>query len=830
MSKTKTNKALTKKLFLIICCLFTVTFLFAQKPSNETIISLKGKVLDARTNKPLEYATIVLKETKTKNISGGITDEKGMFTIETSVGNYEISVEYISFKSTQLPTQTLSSNKDFGTIKLAEDTSSLNKIVIIAEKSTVDIRLDKRIYNVGKDMTVKGGSASDVLDNVPSVNVDVEGNVSLRGNENVRILIDGKPSALIGLSGADALRQLPADAIERVEVITSPSARYDAEGTAGILNIILRKGKALGFNGSVNSTIGTPDQFQLATNLNQRGLKTNLFSNFGYNYRNGPGNSFTDLKNLSNGVVTSGRIEDREWQRKRNSFNANAGLEYFITKKSSVTGTIFYRNTSGGNFSENNIQEFDANSLLTDTTIRIQDEDSDDETIQYSLNYTNNFNKDGHKLTLDFQYSDSKENEEAINIETGFPDETNITNEASKNTLLQADYVLPIGEKSQFEAGYRGDFQDLTSDFLVTPVSDPDFDPSNNLEFKQDIHALYTQYGNKFDKFSILLGLRLETTDVKVRLLDTNENNDFSYTELFPTVNIGYEATEKQSFTLGYSRRLRRPRFWYLNPFESRSSQNIIFKGNPSLIPTFTNSLDLGYLNRIGKLTLNGSIYYQHSTNNISRVTRQEIREINGSDESVLIREPINLASEDRYGFEFTANYNATKTVRFDGSFNLFNSKTEGVYTYDFLDPITDIVTTITEDLSNSNTSWRARFNARVKLPYEIEWQTRLSYRGPSESAQNVTDGIFSANLAFSKDILNEKGTLVLNISDVFNSRKRSAVNYAPNRDNPTIITNQTYQWRQRQISLNFSYRFNQQKNKGEKGRGSNNGGGEYEG
>ena len=819
-----------KKITLLVFCLFTSLFLIAQKPSSTNSITLIGKVIDADTKEPLEYATIVLKETETKKVSGGITNEKGIFSVITPKGNYDISIEYISFKSIKLPKQTLNTNKDFGIIKLSEDASSLGEVIIIAEKSTVDIRLDKRIYNVGKDMTLKGGTASDVLDNVPSVSVDVEGNVSLRGNENVRILIDGKPSALVGLSGTDALRQLPADAIERVEVITSPSARYDAEGTAGILNIILRKGKALGFNGSVNTTVGTPDQFQLATNLNQRGKKTNLFSNFGYSYRKGPGNFFTNLKNLTNGAVTSSRIEDRDWSRNRNSFNANVGLEYFLTKKSSLTGNIFYRNTKGGNFSTNDIKEFDQNNALTDNIIRIQDENSDDETIQYSLNYSNNFNKKGHKLTLDFQYSDSKENEEAVNIETGFTNETNITNESSKNTLLQADYVLPIGENTQFEAGYRGDFQDLTSDFLVTPVTDPNFDPSNNLEFGQNIHAFYSQYGNKFNKFSFLLGLRLETTDVKVRLLNTNENNDFSYTELFPTLNIGYEVTEKQSFTLGYSRRLRRPRFWYLNPFESRNSQNIIFKGNPALIPTFTNSYDVGYLNKIGKLTVSSSIYYQYSTNNISRVTRQEIREINGNNESVLIREPINLASEDRYGFEFTANYNAAKTVKFDGSFNVFNSKTEGIYTYDFLDPTTNITNTISEDLSNSNTSWRARFNARVTLPYKIEWQTRLSYRGPSESAQSESDGIFSANLAFSKDVLKEKGTLILNVSDLFNSRKRNSTNYTPNRENPTNISDQTFQWRVRQISLNFTYRFNQQKNQKQKDGRQNGGGEEFEG
>lgn len=816
---------MNKTALLLIFFFFSITFLFAQKTNDENTINITGKVIDKQTNVPLEYATIILKEAKTKNIYGGITNDKGIFDIKIPKGNYNINIEYISFKTIKLPRQSLSSSKDFGTIKLSEDTNSLNEVVIIAEKSTVDIRLDKRIYNVGKDMTVKGGTASDVLDNVPSVNVDVEGNVSLRGNENVRILIDGKPSALVGLSGADALRQLPSDAIERVEVITSPSARYDAEGTAGILNIILRKGKALGFNGSTNTTIGSPDQFQLATNLNQRGEKTNLFSNIGYSLSDGPGNSFTNLRNLTNGIITNSRVEDVNWSRKRKSFNANVGLEYFLTKESSLIGTVFYKTTKGKTFSENKINEFDENINLTDSATRLQDENSNDQTVQYSLNYTNNFNKEGHKLTIDLQYSDSKENEEAINIETGFNNENNTTDESSTRSLVQADYVLPIGENSQFEAGYRGDFQNLNSAFLVTPITDPDFNPSNSLNFEQNVNAFYTQYGNKFNKFSILLGLRLETTNVKVRLLDTNENNDFYYAELFPTLNIGYEATEKQSFTLGYSRRLRRPRYWYLNPFESRNSQNIIYKGNPALIPTFTNSFDLGYLNRIGKLTLNSSIYYQHSINNISRVKRQEIREINGNDESVLILEPINLASEDRYGFEFTGNYNTSKTIRFDGSFNFYNSKTEGSYSYSFLDPTTNISSIITNNLSNSNTSWRARFNSRITLPYKIEWQTRLSYRGPSESAQSISKGIFSANLAFSKDILKEKATLVLNISDVFNSRKRNSLSYVPNRDNPTNISDQTFQWRMRQISLNFTYRFNQQKKEQRNDR--NNGDGE---
>ena len=809
---------------------FTITFLsvFSQKPQNNQI-SITGNIIDSNTKEPLEYATVVLNNIETKQLSGGITDEKGNFTIKIISGTYDISFEFISFKTIKIPKKIINSSVNFGTIKLSEDSDKLDEIVIIAEKSTVEIRLDKRIYNVGKDMTVKGGSASDVLDNVPSVDVDVEGNVSLRGNENVRILIDGKPSALVGLSGTEALRQLPADAIERVEVVTSPSARYDAEGTAGILNIILRKGVATGLNGSLNTTIGDPTQYRIASNINFRTKKINFFTNLGYRNSSGPGNFLTNLSTFENESVNSLRIEDRDFERNRNGYNINLGLEYFLSNESSITGTYFYRDSDNKNLSTNTIQVFDANNILEFSDVRIQDEDEIDETSQISLNYTNNLNSSGHKLTIDFQYSDSKEIETAF-IDDALASEKNITTENSKSTLIQSDYVLPIGEHMQFELGYRGDFQDLNSNFLVNRIPELDFNPSNNLIFKQNVNAIYSQFGNKINKFSYLLGLRTEITDVKVRLTNTNENFDYRYTEVFPTINFGLERTDNQSFTLGYSRRLRRPRYWYLNPFESRNSQNVIYKGNPGLIPTFTNSFDLGFLQKIGKLTLNSSIYFQHSVNAIQRVTRDEIRLLDGVNQVITIREPINLASEDRYGFELTANYNPSKKVRLSGSFNVFQQESKGLYEYNkfTIDETSGAIISSPEiqDLGNINNSWFSRFNATFTLPWKIQMQNRLSYRGPRYTAQSESKGMFSANIALSKDVFSEKGTLVLNVSDVFNSRKWRSTNFNPNKENPTSINSQESQWRVRQISLNFTYRFNQKKNQGRERRG----GEDYEG
>ena len=799
------------------------TVVFGQKPQNAQIL-ITGNIVDSKTNEPLEYATVVLNNQKTKQLSGGITDEKGNFNIKINPGIYDISFEFISFKTINLPNKTINSSINFGTIKLSEDSDKLDEIVIIAEKSTVEIRLDKRIYNVGKDMTVKGGSASDVLDNVPSVDVDVEGNVSLRGNENVRILIDGKPSALVGLSGTDALRQLPADAIERVEVVTSPSARYDAEGTAGILNIILRKGIATGLNGSMNATIGDPKQYRIASNVNYRTKKINFFTNLGYRNSSGPGKYLTNLTIFENESINSLRIEDRDFERNRNGYNINLGLEYFLSTKSSITGTYFYRDSDNQNLSTNSISVFDINNILEFSDVRVQNEDEIDKTSQISLNYTNNINNSGHKLTIDIQHSDSEETETAL-IEDSLALENNTTTENSKNTLIQTDYVLPIGENIQFELGYRGDFQDLNSNFLVNRTPELDFNPSNNLIFKQNVNAIYSQFGSKINKFSYLLGLRTEITDVKVRLTNTNENFDYNYSELFPTINFGFERTEDQSFTLGYSRRLRRPRYWYLNPFESRNSQNIIYKGNPGLIPTFTNSFDLGFLQKIGKLTLNSSIYYQHSVNAIQRVSRDEIRLLDGVNQVITIREPINLASEDRYGFELTANYNPSKKVRLSGSFNVFQQESKGVYEYNkfTVDDTSGLISSTPEiqDLGNINSSWFSRFNATFSLPWDMQMQNRLSYRGPRYTAQSESKGIFSTNVAISKDLFSDKGTLVLNVSDLFNSRKWKSTNFNPNKENPTSVNYQESQWRVRQVSLNFTYRFNQKKNQ-ERERGGN--------
>ncbi|NEW78378.1 MAG: TonB-dependent receptor [Gelidibacter sp.] len=818
-----------KNIFLFIFSLFILNLGATNTTNPIEKIALTGKVVDKDTKQPLEYATIVIKSLDGKIITGGITDAKGEFNIQVVKGVYDISVEFISFKTKTFKSKEISGNTDLDTITLEVDAQTLNEVVVIAEKSTVEIRLDKKIYNVGKDMTVKGGTASDVLDNVPSVSVDVEGNVSLRGSENVRILINGKPSGLVGMSSTDALRQLPADAIEKVEVITSPSARYDAEGTAGILNIILRKGKAIGFNGSVSASAGIPDNYGLSANLNYRTNKANYFASGGYNYRNAPGSSKSAVTYLFPSVnQPKYRNETTDYDRKNDSYNARFGTEYFLTDKTSLTGTILYRESDGEDLSTNTSKEYDANKILTRTNKRVEIENEKDITKEYALNFMHDFNKDGHKLTLDFQYENSIENSNAF-ISDSNP-ERNSTDNETKNILIKGDYVLPIGENSQFEFGFNTDLNKLNADYLVEEFNDStnqfenNTNFSNTLDFEQNVYAVYSQYGNKVNKFSYLLGLRMENTDRKISLLQTNENFDKNFTEFFPTVNLGLEFSDSESVTLGYNRRLSRPRHWFLNPFESRTSQTYVRTGNVNLDPTYTNAFDLGYLKRWEKLTLNSSVYYQHAINNIEMAQKEEWRDPKGNTiiydplnpdtdpeqnpdlTLVIITTPINLSSQDRYGFEFTTNYSPLKWWKITNSFNFFKSVTSGDYNginYD-----------------SENVSWFTRLNSRISLPGGIDWQTSGMYMGPSESARSKRKAMVSLNLAFSKDILKEKGTLALNVSDLLNTRKRESTDYSP-----TTIAENEFQWRKRQVMLNFTYRFNQKKKPQRQERDENGGG-----
>ncbi|MBT8259695.1 MAG: outer membrane beta-barrel protein, partial [Bacteroidia bacterium] len=564
---------------------FLITSHLVFSSNDENVIrkeaTVTGKVLDKYTGEPLEYATVAFIDAKTNNIvTGGITDIEGNFKIDVVKGQYHITIEYISFKKQTIKNKLLTKNEDLGVIQLELDIEALDAVEVIAERTTVEIKLDKKIYNVGKDLTVRGGTVSDVLDNVPSVSVDVEGNVALRGNDDVRILINGKPSGLVGLNSTDALRQLPAESIEKVEVITSPSARYDAEGTAGILNIILRRSKLQGLNGAVTVNTGYPFQAGVSGNINYRTGDFNFFNTTGYSYRESPGNASSETEYFNGDNPSSFLNENREFDRLRKGLNTNFGVEWYVNPTSSITTSVVYRNSDNERNTINTIDELDEFGSLQERTLRRDPEFEDDKTIQYSFNYDKQFNGDSqHKLTFDFQFEESNETEKSLINQNDIDVENVEVDENQERVLLQTDYVKPIGKNGQFELGYRGEFFNLVTDYLVEQFNSDSNEffintgLSNNLDFKQYVNAFYSQYGNKIgEKFSYLFGLRMENTRITINQITSGDFDKKNYTQLFPTVNLGFELSENENITFGYNRRIRRPRSRFINPFPSRSS------------------------------------------------------------------------------------------------------------------------------------------------------------------------------------------------------------------------------------------------------------------
>lgn len=802
------------KLFLGLL-LLSVVSIHAQGPQNSNPVKITGTVIDKDTGDPLEYATFILQSVRDPDkVTGGITNENGQFNVETVPGMYNISVEYISYTTYKKERQLLRANTDLGKIEMSIDVAQLDEVEVIAERTTVELRLDKKIYNVGSDLTVSGGTVSDVLDNVPSVSVDVEGNVQLRGNDDVRILINGKPSAITGLNSAEALQQLPAESIEKVEVITSPSARYDAEGSGGIINIILRRSKLQGLNGAITTNLGYPTRAGINGNINYRTGDLNIFTNAGYNYRKGPGNSLTDTDFFdANGVFTNGITEVREFERIRKGFNVNFGVEWYVNETASITQTIFIRNSDNSSETTNNFSQVDALGNSS-SGFRFDPETEDDKTFQYGLNYDKQFNGNSdHKLTFAFQYETSDELEESLIVQNGFDSESVRTDEDQKRIFLQTDYVVPVGKAGQFEMGYRGDFNRLDTDYDVAFIQ-PTIDelgitnPSNVLNFKETINAFYTQYGTKFNKFSFLSGLRYEATRLIINQIETGDFNRNNFDGLFPTLNLNFEVSERENFQLGYNRRIRRPRSFFLNPFPSRSSPTNLFQGNPNLTPSFSNQIDIGYLKRYEKLTLNSSVYFQRATDVITFITEDtgENTIFDGEEVSILRRTPVNLAKNDRYGFELNSNYRPSRKWNINGNINLFQLVTRGDFNG--------------QNFDAENLSWFVRLNNKITLPSSIDWQTRLFYRGPTENAQSKNQGIFSMSLAFSKDLFKDRASLAVNINDVFNSRKRVSETRTP-----FFNTDSEFQRRVRSYNLSFTYRFNQKKKRSQ-GRDDDDGGG----
>ena len=562
------------------------------KRSNGPRMSLKfkGIVLDQETNAPLEFATISLMSKRDSSIvSGGLSEVDGSFMIEIKAAPVYAVVEFIGYSAkfidVVLDRASIKSSKgiiDLGAIIISAEGIKLDGVTVRAEKSETQFSLDKRVFNVGKDLANQGGSAQDILDNVPSVTVDIDGAVSLRGSTGVRILIDGKPSGLANQDNANGLRAIPANLIESVEVITNPSSRYEAEGMAGIINIILKKEKGSGFNGSFDVSAGYPEQAGIGANINYRKGKINWFANYGLNYRTSPGQGYSLLEQ----TIPSGKFYqeiDRDMDRTSLSNSVRFGVDYIPNDKETITGTFSYRKSDDDNFStlqyNDYLNSFPSNLVVQ--TVRTDDELEDESKLEYSINYRKEYSSRKHTLNATISYQDNLEEETSDFFETArvldlrlpIADITQRSGnaEGEKQWFFQLDFKKPILEKGNFEIGARSSIRTINNDYKVEQQFDGEFISldglTNIFDYDENVHAAYTQLGNQWGQLSAQFGLRAEYSDVTTLLQTTGERNERGYFNVFPSAFLSFAFNEANSLQINYSKRVRRPRFWDLNPF-----------------------------------------------------------------------------------------------------------------------------------------------------------------------------------------------------------------------------------------------------------------------
>lgn len=784
--------------FLLFCAAIFCLTLQAQA-------QIKGKIIDAQTGQPLPYATVSLFAlTDSLLVDGSITDDNGVFEILAKQGSYFAKVEYLAYEPMMIEKiEVKKAPVDLGSIRLKQEATQLGEVVVQAEKSTMQMSLDKRVFNVGKDLANAGGNAAELLSNIPSVQVDVEGNVSLRGSGSVRILIDGKPSGLVSFNGAAGLQQLQGNLIERVEIITNPGARYEAEGVGGIINIILKKEQQSGFNGAVDLIVGQPENYGVALNLNYRHQRFNFFANYGISYRNSPGDGSIYQRSFA-GDTTFIYRQDNERDNKVIAHNARAGLDFYFNPNNILTAAYTLRRTDGGRLMTIRYRDyiFDENNLTSIYT-REQDEQETEPNSEYSLSYKKTFKRQGHEFVADLRLLDYWEESDQDYTEkfylpdgspSGRPDrlQSSYNFESEKQYLFQADYVHPFAKEGKFELGMRSSFRDMDNDYEVQELKDGVWEIVDGLDdrfiYDENIHAAYGIFGDKKGKFSYQVGLRAELTDITTTLVEAQEINKQDYANLFPSSHITYDLPNDNAVQVSYSRRVRRPRYNDLSPFVTYSDERNYWSGNPDLRPEFTDAYELGHIKYVQKGSMSSSLYYRHTTGKIDRIRRV-------NDDGSAFTRPENLTTEDAFGVEFTAAYNPTNWWKMDGNFNFFRAITDGG--------------NLGADFEADTYSWFTRLTSRFTFWKNTDLQLRGNYEAKQQTTQGYRKPNYFLDVAISRDILNNNATLTLNVSDVFNTRRHRHVS-----EGETFYTYNDWQWRRRQANLTFSYRIHQQKKK----------------
>lgn len=807
----------TRKTLGLTLVLSAAALAFAQEKAG-----VSGTIVNKK-NQPVPYASVTFSNKTNKTLSDAVlTDEKGQYKIQLMPGDYEITVEAIDYKKSVV-SKNIAAAGNIGALSIeAEPTSTVDGktkeiqgVVITASAAKpYKVELDKKTYDPSQDIVSKGGTLQDVLTNVPSVSVDTDGTVSMRGSSNVKFLINGKPSALLGIDdGANALQSIPADQIDRIEVITNPSSKFEASGTAGILNIIIKKNKKTGFNGSVTGTLGYLPQTSLNTNLSWRKGKFTWFLNGGGGYRESKNTSRNDA--WFNSGINKETHNESISKNKNDNYNATGGLTYDISDKTSVnaSGTVrTFDSDNTGNinyfdypFSGGNIFRQRA-SIGTGNNLAFQGD--------FGLDHKFDDNGQNLSVSLSLQRNRSNNDNDINDTTNGIFQLQDLVNQSTlnKSIIAKADYELPIGENSKIEAGYRLDHND--NDYSNVVRQRPALNPAlvyldkytYNANYKEMFNAFYLQFKSKIGKLGYQIGLRDELSKVDVDYLNregTAVNKSKTYNNLFPSVFLSYEIAKDNQFLVNYSRRIDRPRSFFLIPNPNYNDNQNLFDGNIDLNPSYVDSYEIGYSISKKNFTINPTVYYRHTTDDVKMLVYDEnvaYTDANGNPQTLVAfhTKPINLGTDDRYGLDLNFNWDATKWLKFLGNVDLFGYKTTGTY----FDPE---IMEKPAPFEGSGFSTRARLTSTFKIDKTLNFQLQGFYRGGQKTASIDRRDMYALNFGASKTIWNGNGTISFNIQDIFNTRSMRSTAYGPNYTRDSYM-----QWQPRQFAISLTYRFKQ--------------------
>lgn len=720
--------------------------------------TIVGKVIEQNSQQPIGFATVLVADSETKKpIEGTTTLEDGTFSLETDATDFYIEVSFLGFKTKTYGQPPTPGDKiDLGDIILSEDAEQLQEVVVEGEISRTEFKLDKRVFNVGKDLSSTGASALEVLNNVPSVNVNIEGQVSLRGSQGVQMLINGKPSIIASEEG-NALGTITADMIDRVEVITNPSAKYDAEGTSGIINIVLKKEERKGLNGSISVNTGTPTGHSVGVSLNRRTEKFNLFSQLGVGVRDLPNDvESRNVDLVNNTTILSNGTESRN----ETYYNFVLGTDYHIDDNNILTLSGNFAMEIEDQPSTTNFASLDANDNIDSQWQRTEVTEARNPKYQYELQYKKEFkNNEDHTLLFSGlgNFFGKDQSSEFINatIIGDNNDATQQTRTDFKEAVytFKLDYTNPFTEAWTLETGAQYVLNDVNNDYEVNDLVNGSFvnDPglTNIFNYDQKVLGLYGTGSFEGKKWGVKGGVRLEQTDLTTLLATTNEANDQNYTNFFPSLHSSYKFSDKVSVQAGYSKRIYRPRMWDLNPFFNIRNNFNIRQGNPALQPEFTDSYEITSIYILGKASLNFGVYHRYTTEVIERVSTFE--------NNVSTFKPENIGTNKATGIEFNAKYIPAKWLTLNGDFNYSNFQRDGIFettVFDF-----------------NGEQWSSKLMTKIKFPADFDLEMTGNYRSSFRTVQSEMSDQLYMDLGIRKNILKGKAVLNLSVRDLFASR-----------------------------------------------------------